>query len=292
MKVLVTGSTGQLGGELVRVLAGEGHEIIAPDRREFDLAFPEKVGDAIRAREADWVINCAAYTQVDQAEAEPELAYRVNRDSAAGIARAVSAYGGRMLQVSTDFIFSGKQSCPYTEEDHPDPVNVYGQSKWEGERAVREILPGALILRTAWVYGSRGANFVRTILMAAASREELRVVDDQIGTPSWTADISRTIQALIRGDRHGVYHFTNEGVASWYDFACAITALGASVGFPVVARRVLPIPSADYPTQAIRPRFSVLDKQKIRTLLPAPIPHWRESLHAMLKELYQCEESS
>jgi len=285
MKILVTGAAGQLGRELVLMLEAVGEEVVGIDRQELDLSRPETVAEGIAAHGADWVIHCAAYTQVDKAEEERELAYRINRDAARAVAEGARESGARLVHVSTDFVFDGSQSHPYREEDAANPLSVYGRSKWEGEQAVREALPEAIILRTAWVYGVHGHNFVKTMLRLAAERDELRVVDDQIGTPSWTADIARAIQSLMASDVSGTWHFTNEGVASWYDFAESILGLGRELGFPLRARRVRPIPTSDFPTPAKRPPYSVLSKEKIRAVLGHHIPHWRRSLEQMLKEL-------
>lgn len=285
MKVLVTGGDGQLGTELCLRLRAAGHDAIAFTHREADFTRPEAVRTAVTGQRADWVVNCAAHTAVDKAESDADLAYAVNRDGAGALAGAVAGYGGRLIHISTDFIFDGAQSHPYREDDAPHPLGVYGASKWAGEQAVRAALPDAVILRTAWVHGAHGHNFVRTMLRLAAERDELTVVDDQIGTPSWTGDIADALIALMDADARGVYHFTNEGVASWYDFAVAILDEARALGFPVKARRVRPIPTAAYPTPARRPAYSVLDKQKIRALLGRPIPHWRESLITMLREL-------
>jgi len=282
MRILVTGAAGQLGREIVLLLQGEGNQVSAIDRNELDFSFPEKVSEGIARERADWVINCAAYTQVDRAEQELEAAFLVNRDSALAVAQGVTSYGGRMLQVSTDFVFDGNQSTPYREEDGANPLSVYGQSKWEGENAVLRAMPDAVILRTAWVYGEYGNNFVKTMLRLAAEREELGVVDDQVGTPTWTYDIACAIQALITTDASGSYHFSNEGVASWYDFASEIIDTAGELGYPVKTKRVKPIPSCDYPTPATRPSYSVLSKRKIRGLLGNDISHWRKSLRAML----------
>ncbi|HHH43382.1 MAG TPA: dTDP-4-dehydrorhamnose reductase [Gammaproteobacteria bacterium] len=285
MTILVTGANGQLGRETVLALQAEGESCIAIDREEVDFSRPDQVAEAIAAYAADWVINCGAYTQVDKAEQERELAFTINRDAARAVAEGVKRSGGRLLHVSTDFIFGGEQSTPYREDSKPDPLSVYGQSKLEGEQAVREVLPDALVVRTAWVYGVHGHNFVKTILRLAGERQELRVVDDQLGTPSWTADIVRAMRSLMKAGASGVYQFTNEGVASWYDFAEAIVAAARQVGLPVVAETIRPIPTEDFPLPATRPAYSVMSKVKIRSVLDYPIPHWRESLHAMINNL-------
>lgn len=285
MNILITGADGQLGSELCKMLPRAGHAAIPFTHKDADFTEADKLRAAIAAQRADWVINCAAYTAVDKAEADSATAYAVNRDGARAVAEAVAGYGGKLLHVSTDFIFDGNQSRPYAEDDAPKPLGVYGASKLAGEQAVAEVLPEAAILRTAWVHGAHGHNFVKTMLRLAAERDELTVVDDQIGTPSWTGDIADSLIALIGADARGCYHFTNEGVASWYDFAVAILDEAHALGFPVKAQRVRPIPTAAYPTPARRPAYSVLDKQKIRALLGRPIPHWRESLITMLREL-------
>ena len=290
MKILVTGANGQLGKEILLMLQAAGEEVIGVTRHELDFSKPDEVRKGIAEYKADWVIHCAAYTQVDRAEEEKELAFLVNRDSARALAEGVLDYGGRLVHVSTDFIFDGEQSHPYSEEDTGNPLGVYGQSKWEGEQAVRAILPEAIILRTAWVCGIHGNNFVKTMLRLAAERDELKVVDDQIGTPSLTKDIASGILALIKSGASGIYNFTNEGVASWYDFAVAIIEEGSRLGFPCKVNHISPIPGKDYPTPATRPHYSVLSKNKIREVLDTPIPHWRDGLIMMLKEMKSCAE--
>ncbi len=285
MKILVTGANGQLGHETLLMLQNRGIDAVGIGRKELDFSQPEQAAEYIAAQRADWVINCAAYTQVDKAEDDAELAFRVNRDAAKAVAEGVQRYAGRLLHVSTDFIFDGKQSHPYKENDPARPLGVYGQSKWEGEQAVRDILPQAIILRTAWVYGVHGNNFVKTILRLATEREELGIIDEQVGSPSWTFDISRAMVALIEQQATGIYHFTNEGVASWYDFAQAIVEEARSLEFDLKIKRLKPIPTHAYPTPAARPAYSVLSKEKIRGILDYPVPHWRESLRTMLKEL-------
>ncbi|TCK19483.1 dTDP-4-dehydrorhamnose reductase [Thiogranum longum] len=284
MTILVTGAKGQLGREAVLALQADGEAFISIGRDELDFSQPAQVAEAIADYSADWVINCAAYTQVDKAEEERELAFTVNRDAARAVAEGVKRSGGHLLHVSTDFIFGGEQSRPYKESDATNPLGVYGQSKLEGEQAIREVLPEALILRTAWVYGAHGHNFVKTILRLAAEREELRVVDDQIGAPSWTSDIVKAMRVLIKNEATGTYQFSNEGVASWYDFAMEIVAGAKRAGFPVVAETIRPIPTEDFPLPAKRPAYSVMSKVKIRGMLDYQIPHWRESLYRMLKQ--------
>jgi len=285
MKVLITGAAGQLGRETLLALQAAGEEVIGIDRPELDFSQPDQVADGIRAHRADWVINCAAYTHVDKAEQEQDLVLRVNRDSAKAVAQGVSSYGGRLVHVSTDFIFGGEQSHPYAEHDPANPLGVYGQSKWEGEQAVQAVMADAVIVRTAWVYGIHGHNFVKTMLRLAAERDELRVVDDQVGTPAWTADITRALLSLIDADARGVFNFTNEGVASWYDFAGEIIANARDLGFPLEVKKITPIPTVDFPLPAARPPYSVLSKVKIRQALDYPIPHWRQSLRAMMQDL-------
>ena len=288
MRILVTGSTGQLGFEVVSALSQSGHEVIAPLRREMDFLNPEAVADRTKRFQADWVINCTAYTQVDRAESEVEQAFVINRDSAGQLAGAVADYGGRLLHVSTDFVFDGKQSKPYREEDDAHPLGVYGRSKWEGEQAVRAALPEAIILRTAWVYGAHGHNFVKTILRVAREGKPLKVVNDQIGSPTWAQDIAGVIQVLVQNRASGTYHYTNAGSTSWHGFATAILAGAEEAGFALETTSVEAIPTSGYPTPARRPAYSVLDAGKIQSLLTAPIPHWRDSLNRMLKELQAC----
>jgi len=285
MKILITGANGQLGHSTQLTLQDKGVHTIGIGRKQLDFSQPEHVAEYIAAQRADWVINCAAYTQVDKAEEDSDLAFRINRDAAKAVAEGVQSYTGRLLQVSTDFIFDGTQSHPYREDDRANPLGVYGQSKWEGEQAVLEILPTATILRTAWVYGVHGNNFVKTILRLASERDELGIIDEQVGSPSSTVDISQAMYALIEKECAGVYHFTNEGVTSWYDFALAAINEAKSLGFKFKLKRINPIPASAYPTPAARPSYSVLSKEKIRAVLDYDIPHWQDSLRTMLERL-------
>jgi len=286
--MLVTGATGQLGHEVVKLLRNTAHDVLAPARAELDLLEPERVGAVIARYRPDLVINCAAYTAVDRAESEPEAAFTINRDAAGALAAAQSAAGGRLLHVSTDFVFDGAQSRPYTEHDTPAPLGVYGQSKLAGEQAVQAAMPAALILRTAWVYGAHGHNFVKTMLRVAGEGRPLRVVDDQTGTPTWAADIARVIVQLIDTDARGILHYTAAGQTTWHGFATAILAEAQRLGFTVITRAVEPIHTSAWPTPARRPAFSVLDTGRIRRLLGLSIPDWRDSLTGMLQELRTC----
>ena len=290
MKVLVTGGSGQLGREVVRALTQQGHDLTVPDREAMDFQSPASVARSIGQHRPDWVINCAAYTQVDRAEGEPDMAFTVNRDTPGRLAEALAERGGRLLHVSTDFVFDGKQDRPYRESDPAHPLSVYGRSKYEGEQAVRQALPGAVILRTAWLYGAHGHNFVKTMLRIAQAGRPLRVVNDQHGSPTWAADVAGVIGALVSSDAEGVFHYTNAGQTTWYGFACAILEEAAATGFEIATREIAPIPTAEYPTPAVRPAFSVLDTGKIESLLSLSIPAWRDSLKRMLEELRSCAD--
>ena len=291
MRVLVTGGTGQLGYEVARDFGLQGHEVFAPTRQQMNLEHPEEVAAVTRSYAADWVINCGAYTQVDKAESEPDKAFSVNRDSPAALAKSVADYGGRLLQVSTDFIFDGTGKAPYRETDQANPLGVYGQSKLEGELAVQDPLPAATIMRTAWVYGAHGSsNFVKTMLRVAATGKPLRVVNDQVGSPTWTTDISAAILVLVGKGKTGVFNYTNAGETSWHGFAAAILEEASALGFDIKTETVEPIPTSEYPTPARRPAYSVLDTSKIENCLDLPIPQWRDSLKNMLKELKTCAD--
>jgi len=292
MKVLVTGVTGQLGSEVAARFRQLGHEVIAADRQVLDFLQPARAAAVIRAQQPDWVINCAAYTQVDKAESEPGQAFTVNRDTPAQLAQAVAEYDGQLLQLSTDFVFDGTQTRPYVEDDATNPLGVYGSSKLAGEQAVQRELPDAVIVRTAWVYGVHGHNFVKTMLRLAIAGTPLRVVSDQRGTPTWTRDIVAAIVALVGQQASGVFHFTAAGETSWHGFASAILEEAADAGFTIRTEKVEPIATTDYPTPATRPAYSVLNTDKISACLPFTIPAWRDSLKKMLQEYATCADCS
>ena len=290
MKVLVTGASGQLGGEVARLLQKRGHELLLPGRASLDFMQPSQVAHYVTHHRPDAVINCAAYTRVDQAESETDAALTINRDATGSLAQALAQTGGRLLHVSTDFVFDGQQQQPYRETDTPNPLSVYGHSKLAGEQAVQEALPDALILRTAWVYGSHGHNFVKTMLRLAGEGRPLRVVADQQGTPTWAADIAAVILRLLEKDARGLFHYTNAGSTSWHGLACAILEQARAVGFEIRTQEVEPIPTSGYPTPATRPAYSVLDTSKITSLLSLSIPDWHDSLNNMLEELHTCAD--
>ena len=288
MKLLLIGKTGQVGQELQQTLATLG-EVVAVGRDTVDLSQPESVRQVMESVRPQVVVNAAAYTAVDKAESEPELAMQVNGLSPGILAEATAAIGAGLIHISTDYVFDGSQSSPYRETDATNPLGSYGRSKLAGEEAIRAANPLHMIVRTAWVYGVRGhGNFVKTMLRLGADRPELRVVGDQIGAPTWSFDLAEAIAQMVpqlSPETAGTYHYTNSGVTSWYDFAVAIFEEAAPLGFPLKIEKVIPITTADYPTPAQRPAFSVLSLQKTSALLGNPPPQWRHSLRQMLAEL-------
>jgi len=289
-RILLTGIAGQLGSELQQTLAPLG-EVMGVDRHRLDLTKPDQIRQVIGEFKPDLIVNAAAYTAVDKAETETELANAINGTAPTIMAEAAQQLGSALIHVSTDYIFDGKKNTPYTEDDTPNPVNAYGQSKLLGEEGVLKNCDRALILRTAWVYGVQGkGNFVKTMLRLGAERDQLRVVVDQVGTPTWTGDLANAIaqlaQSLKSDTLTGIYHFTNSGAISWYDFAVAIFEEAQQIGFPLQVKQVVPITTAEYPTPAARPAYSVLSTQKISAALENHPPHWRVSLRQMLQQLY------
>ncbi|MBN7799036.1 dTDP-4-dehydrorhamnose reductase [Parahaliea mediterranea] len=282
-KVLVTGANGQLGRELAE--HAPEVELLALGRDALDIADPNATLERIAALAPDVVINAAAYTAVDRAESEPERARQVNAAGAGHLARACASLGVRMLHVSTDFVFDGQAGTPYDPSAATNPLGVYGASKLDGEKAVRECLPRALIVRTGWVYSRFGGNFVKTMLRLMGERDTLRVVGDQVGTPTWAAGLARALwDFAARPELHGTYHWSDAGVCSWYDFAVAIAEEGLARGLLTRPVTVAPIPASDYPTPARRPAYSVLDKGATWADLGRPGVHWREQLRRMLDE--------
>lgn len=284
MKALILGATGQVG----RALAADvpaGWEAIALGRGAIDLSRSETIAPAIRDAAADLVINTAAYTAVDKAESEPEVASQVNGVAPGQIAAAARDAGARLIHISTDFVFDGSKSTPYRPADETNPLSVYGATKLAGELAVAKADPAALILRTSWVYAAQGGNFVHTMLRLMREREQVRVVADQIGTPTSAASLAKAIWSLAQGHSSDIYHFTDAGVASWYDFAVAIEEEARALELLSAPVAVVPITTADYPTPARRPGFSVLDSRATWDAIGSVPPHWRSSLRNVLREL-------
>jgi dTDP-4-dehydrorhamnose reductase len=287
-KVLLIGAKGQVGQELQLTLPQLG-EVISIGREELDLTNSEKIGQLIREIHPDYLVNAAAYTAVDKAETEPELAYAINATAPKIMAESAEKIQAKFLHISTDYVFDGRKNTPYLETDLTNPLGVYGQSKLRGEEEIKTVNSQAIILRTAWVYGSYGkSNFVKTMLRLGKEREELKVVVDQVGSPTWAKDIAAAItHLLINADNPaGIYNFTNSGIASWFDLTKAIFEEAKISGIPLKIQRVIPITTAEYPTPAARPAYSVLSSQKISQQLGYIPSYWRDSLKAMLNQLF------
>lgn len=284
MRVLVTGVTGQLGQALIGS-APSGINVLAVGREQLDLADAVACAQLVQREQPDWLINAGAYTAVDQAEREPALAHAVNADAPAAFVAALQASGGRLLQVSTDFVFNGRQGCPYRPEHPVDPLGVYGASKAEGER---HVLRGhGLVLRTSWVYGPVGRNFLLTMLRLHREKPAISVVADQVGCPTSAAGLAAACWRLVELGGVGVpiLHWSDAGAASWYDFAVAIGELGVEQGLLERAAVVQPITTADYPTPARRPSYSLLDCTVSRERLQLQPRHWRQALAEVLRKL-------
>ncbi|PZU48002.1 MAG: dTDP-4-dehydrorhamnose reductase [Sphingomonas sp.] len=283
MKVLIAGAAGQLGRAL-QATAPAGVIIVAPPEAEFDILDDAKVAAVVAATGHGLVVNAAAYTQVDKAESDVATAEAVNGTAAGRLAAAAAKAGARFAHVSTDFVFDGLSPLPYAPNAVPNPIGVYGETKLSGERQVMAAHPGALIVRTAWVYAAEGNNFVRTMLRLMRERDELKVVADQVGTPTHAAGLARAIWALDAAGVSGIHHWTDAGVASWYDFAVAIRDEALAIGLLDRRVPVVPIRTSDYPTPARRPAMSVLDKGS-SWAVTGPAAHWRDELKLALAEM-------
>lgn len=286
MKILLTGANGQLGSELQATCPAH-ITLIPTDYTTLDITLPEQVKAALDAHQPDAIINAAAYTAVDKAESDADRAYAINHLAAATLAREAQRRGIYLLHVSTDFVFDGQQSTPYLPDANPLPLGVYGASKLAGDQAVQEYCPSAAIVRTAWLYSAYGNNFVKSMLRLMAERESLGVVADQIGTPTWTRTLTDTLWSFIAQKPQGIFHCSDNGVASWYDFAIAIQEEALALGLLTKAIPVKPLRSEEYPTPARRPAYSVMDKRTTENLLDGSFPHWRVSLRQMLAQLQQ-----
>ena len=277
-KILVTGFPGQLASEIRACVSNDGNWLFA-SMADLDITNERQVQEFVKQGGFKVVMNGAAYTAVDAAESDSEAAFRVNAHGPRFLAEACKETGARLVHVSTDFVFDGKASSPIKPDSQVSPCSVYGCSKLAGEEAVREVLgDDYLLVRTAWVYAASGQNFVATMLRLMNDRDRLGVVADQIGTPTWARTLAKGIVEMIRRDVSGTHHLTDAGVASWYDFAVAIQDLAMEKGLLSSRTRIEPIGSSEYPTPAVRPAYSVLDKTSSFEILGGPTPHWRESL--------------
>lgn len=285
MKILVTGANGQLGNELRNVLEDKLPGVTTyVDIQELDLTDAEAVKKFMQKGEFTHVVNCAAYTAVDRAEEDSALCAAVNIDAVSNLARHAEELGYNIVHISTDYVFDGTAHTPYTEGDKVNPCSQYGSTKRKGETALLALAPNAVIIRTAWLYSPYGKNFVKTMLKLGKEKGELRVVVDQIGTPTYALDLAKAIYTVITAPQWvpGIFHFTDEGVASWYDFTVAILRIAG-----IDSCKVMPIATRDYPTAATRPFYSVLDKSKIKATFGIDIPHWEMSLRDCINRLNQ-----
>lgn len=286
MNILITGCNGQLGNEMQLLQPSHSeYTYFNTDVAELDITDQQAVEAFVATNAIDGIVNCAAYTAVDKAESNKQLCTALNTEAPAYLAMAVEKRGGWLIQISTDYVFNGQHHTPYTESDVPCPDSVYGSTKLAGELAVTKLCRHTMIIRTAWLYSIFGNNFVKTMMRLGNERSDLGVVVDQAGTPTYARDLAVAIFAAIDGGvPTGVFHFSNEGVASWYDFAKAIHRLAG-----ITTCSVRPILTADYPTPASRPPYSVLDKTKIKQTLGIDIPYWEDSLSECIAKLKAAE---
>lgn len=284
LNILVTGADGQLGREMQRLGAVSPNNYLFTDVAQLDITDREAVDDALRRSQADIVVNCAAYTNVERAEEDEAAADRLNRLGVEHLARAAATTGATLFHISTDYVFGGDACLPYTEESPTAPLGAYGRTKLAGEQAVAASGCKALVFRTAWLYSEYGNNFLKTMLRLTGEREQINVVFDQIGTPTYAGDLAMVLFSIIEGGLYagneGIYHFTDEGVCSWYDFAVEIASAAGHD-----ACRIDPCRTAEFPTKARRPAYSVLDKSRIKRTFDVEIPHWRESMRYCLQRI-------
>lgn len=280
LRILITGASGQLGMELQQVLRERDDlDVFWLDRKQLPLDQTMIIQDILGMYEPDLIIHAAAYTAVDKAEGEAELADAVNHLASEEIAQYCRLHGVRLLAISTDYVFGGSSDQPLSEEADPAPINIYGQTKWKGEQAIQKWAPDSIIIRTSWVYSRYGNNFVKTMIRLMNEREEISVVNDQIGSPTHAADLAQAIVHIIDSSKweSGIYHYSNEGQISWYDFALAIRELTGSTC------QIHPIPTSQFPTPAQRPKYSLLDKSKIKSIFGVRVPYWRDSLYEFIR---------
>lgn len=281
-KLVVIGKSGQLAWEIARLVP----EAECLGREDIDITSSEDIAAKLDSIKPDAVINASAYTAVDKAESDEENAYLLNQTAVANLATYCKSHNVFFVHVSTDYVFNGEKGSPYAVDDAIEPQGMYGKTKAAGEAEVTSVLPEAsAILRTSWVYSSHGNNFVKTMLRLMAEKPQLGVIDDQIGSPTWAKGLARACVEAASQRTAGIFHWSDEGVCSWYDFAIAIQQLGLEKGLLEQAVPVNPIPSSAYPTPAKRPHYSVLDKTLTRDTFTSPLNHWREQLSAMMDEL-------
>lgn len=283
MTVLVTGGNGQLGRTL-RDTATDRRRTLFVDRTELDIVDKDSVESIVKSVKPTTIINAAGYTAVDSAESEHEAAFLVNEGGVANLARAAKAIGARLIHISTDFVFDGLKSTPYYPYDEAHPESVYGKSKLAGEIALQDILPGAsVIIRTSWLYSEYGKNFVKSVLQLCATKGQLQIVSDQIGSPTWAGSLTNAVWTVVDSEKTiGILHWSDAGAASWYDFAVAIQEEALALGMLERAIPIYPIMSEDYPTAAARPAFSVLRRSPELVADQNPSAHWRANLRVML----------
>ncbi|MDR2684698.1 MAG: dTDP-4-dehydrorhamnose reductase [Prevotellaceae bacterium] len=282
MKILITGAYGQLGNEVILALKQYPDlEMIITDIDTLDICSKEAVELFLEQKKPDFIVNCAAYTAVDKAENDIDLCYKINRDAVENLAKSAAKINSKIIHISTDYVFDGTANIPYKEDVKVCPASIYGKSKAAGEKILIKNNPNSIVIRTAWLYSIFGSNFVKTMLSLGAEKKQISVVFDQIGTPTNAADLARAIVKIIctKSFSAGIYHYSNEGVCSWYDFAKAIFEIK---NLPC---ETLPIESSQYPAPAPRPHYSVLNKTKIKTAFGIKIPHWRESLRNVLEKI-------
>lgn len=279
MKVLVTGVKGQLGYDVVNELKKRGMEAVGVDLEEMDITDAASVDKVLKDAAPDAVIHCAAYTAVDAAEDQEELCRRVNRDGTRNIAKVCRELDIKMIYISTDYVFNGQGTRPWEPEDERQPLNVYGLTKCEGEEAVQELLEKYFIVRIAWVFGINGKNFVKTMLRLAESNKRVTVVNDQYGSPTYTYDLAKLLVDMVQTQKYGIYHATNEGICTWYEFACEIFKQAG------IEMEVVPVSAAEYPAKAKRPENSRMSKEKLTENGFDRLPPWQDALKRYLKAL-------
>jgi dTDP-4-dehydrorhamnose reductase len=285
MKILLLGANGQLGWELQQTCPKEVILEVC-DFPKVDLGNVKSIQDCLQKANPDCIINAAAYTAVDRAETEEALAYKINHEAVVVLCEFAREKGVKLIHISTDFVFDGQGYKPYQPGDSPNPESIYGKSKLAGERAVQKILGNkGLVIRTAWLYSAHGSNFVKTMLGLLVQRQQLNVIDEQVGTPTWARGLSLAIWVCLQKEITGVYHWTDAGVASWYDFAVAIQEEGMRAGLLSKSILIMPVPISQYPTPAKRPYYGVLDKRSLWEKTGIEPNHWRVQLRCMLKEL-------